>query len=250
MQSHSDPNPGTCVALISEHIQPLLGWSHLCLSGCWALIIAKRLTHLPLLTAQRITLAQWKNLWGAGSGRLRAQAGEKRLLSSCVINGPKCPISQRGVPLPRMPHLIIQTAELWRVCGVVVVELLLLRTTVGEKKRKKNNPCCNSSHGSVYSWKMVWASCLLSSSLPPPAPPTPCALSPILISRGASWRGSRTAAQLAARRLFISSASRSSLPVCLPASTTNSQMQRDSLSERLDSVQRVLLFILYPHYTP
>lgn len=34
-----------------------------------------------------------------------------------------------------------------------------------------------------------------------------CALPPILISRGASWRGSRTAVQLAAWRLFISSAS-------------------------------------------
>lgn len=130
----------------------------------------------------------------------------------------------------------------------MVVELLLLRTTVGEKKREKNNPCCNSSHGRACTAEK-W--CGLHACSPPPLPPpTPCALSPILISRGASWRGSRTAAQLAARRLFISSASRSSLPVCLPASTTNSQMQRDSLSERLDSVQRVLLFILYPPLHP
>ena len=121
-------------------------------------------------------------------------------------------------PLPSTPHLIIQTAEFWRACGERRAAFL----TTG---------AAENGVGSIL-------------GSPPPPPPPLWALSPILISRGASWRGSRTAVHLAARRLFISSASPLFLPVCLPASATNSQMQKDRLSQHLDSVERVLLFIL------
>lgn len=130
------------------------------------------------------------------------------------------PHKPKGSPLPDMPHLIIQTAEFWRACG--------------EKQRAAflATGACTAENSVGFMLALLLQ----------------CALSPILISRGASWRGSRTAVQLAARRLFISSASPLSvcLPACLPVSATNSQMQKDRLSEHLDSVERVLLFYFSP----
>ena len=93
-------------------------------------------------------------------------------------------------PLPHMPHLIIQTG--WMLKG-----------------ERGEGESCISDRRSISSWK--W--CGLHACSPPA-----CVLPPILISLGASWRGSRTAVQLAARRLFISSTSLPlSLPACLPA---------------------------------
>lgn len=83
--------------------------------------------------------------------------------------------------------------------------------------------------------KMMWASCFA----------LLCALSPILISRGASWRAGRTAVHLAARRLFISSAS--PLSACLPASTAKQpNAQRQTVRAfRLSRTSPAFIFLVY-----
>lgn len=118
-------------------------------------------------------------------------------------------------PLTDMPHLIIQTAEFWRAGG-------------GEAES------CISDHRSMYNWKWCGLHALLS-----------CVLSPILISRGASWRAGRTAVHLAARRLFISSAS--PLSACLPASTAKQpNAQRQTVRAfRLSRTSPAFIFLVY-----
>lgn len=129
----------------------------------------------------------------------------------CTLNGPKCSISCRGV------HY--STCHIWL-------------------SRQLNSERLAGRCKELHYWSQQNVQLGTSSS---PLPP-PWTLSPTLIRQGASWRGSRTAVQVAAHRLFVSSAA--PLPASVAASTTKSQMQTDSLSKHLDTVRQVLL--LFP----
>ena len=190
--------------------------SRLCWNYRLCLIISEQLTfHPAYVNSSAYHTGSVKQPEGTELGS-DVESGAKKASRDCKWS--KMFHNLERSPLPDTPHLIIQTAEFWRACG---------------EERRAAFLTTGAAENGVGS--------ILSS---PPPPPPPWALSPILISRGASWRGSRTAVHLAARRLFISSASPLFLPVCLPASATNSQMQKDRLSQHLDSVERVLLFIL------
>lgn len=165
-----------------------------------------------MLAVQCITVGQWNTWRGRSSAQLESPGKSffglhhKWLKMLCEL---------KRSPLTDMPHLIIQTAEFWRAGG-------------GEAES------CISDHRSMYSWKWCGLHALLS-----------CVLSPILISRGASWRAGRTAVHLAARRLFISSAS--PLSACLPASTAKQpNAQRQTVRAfRLSRTSPAFIFLVY-----
>lgn len=155
---------------------------------------------LCLIIAKQLTFCQYANSTVYYTGSVKqpletvlssAQGLGKKRLWTGLGKWPKIPHKLRGVHYP--------TCHIW-----LSRELNVEGCAVGEAES------CISGHRNMHSWK--W--CGLHACSPPQ-----CALSPILISRGASWRGGRTAVQLAARRLFISSASPLSacLPACLPS---------------------------------
>ena len=157
------------------------------------------LSSFRMLTDQCVS--QWVR---ETAGRSRAHLREANASFVWTVNGPKCSLSIKRSQLPSVTHLIIQTAEFWRA-------------STGRKQRAAF---------------LTTGACTAESDVGLALALLLCALSPILISWGGSWR--RTAATC---RLFIQRLS----PLCLPASATNSQMQEDRLSEHLDSLEQVLL---------
>lgn len=159
-------------------------FSRLWLNYCLCLIISEQLTFYPSYVNSSVYYTgSEKQLEGA-----ELRYSKAPLL--CTVNGPKCSISFKRSPLPNVPHLIIQTAEFWRA--------------------RARGRSCISDHRSSWKW------CGLHARSPPPPLRV---LSPILISRGASWRGSRTAVQLAARSpsFHLQRLTPPCLSACLPA---------------------------------